>query len=211
MEDGRKVTREKYSELKLEAQFLRVSPGYLTATPGLTWIGGFGAPYSIAITGMLANNTVSNGTGGSFLVVRHTDSSSTESTAYNLTLPTSAGPKTVPQLRGELVLNGRDSKFVVTDYAVGNTTVLYSTAEIFTWKQFEDRKVLVVYGGPSETHELAILNSSEGKIVEGKDVIVLTHQNTTMINFETSPARRVVQVDDLWIHLVGEYFIQTCG
>lgn len=203
MENGRTVTREKYSELKLEAQFLRVSPGYLTATPGLTWLGGFGAPYSIAITGLAANQTISNGTGGWYLVYRHADPTSMQSTTFRLTIPTYVGLVTVPRLRGRLVLNGRDSKFLVINYPVGNTTILYSTAEIFTWKQFEDRKVLVVYGGPSETHELAILSPFRGKTIEGSGITIITHLNTTTINFDTSPVRRVVQVGDLWIHLVG--------
>jgi len=33
IQENRMVSREKYSELKLQAQFLRVSPAYLTATP----------------------------------------------------------------------------------------------------------------------------------------------------------------------------------
>lgn len=55
---------------------------------------------------------------------------------------------------GSLTLSGRDLEWHVTDYSVGNATLLYSTAEIFTWKQFTDKAVVVVYGGPGELHEL---------------------------------------------------------
>lgn len=202
-EDGRTVTREKYSELKLEAQFLRVSRGYLTATPGNLQRAGYGAPADITVTPLLANASFSNGTGGSFFVVRQSNYATTQSTPYNLTLPTSLGNITVPQLGGSLVLNGRDSKFHVVDYPVGSISLLYSTAEILTWKQFEDVKLLVVYGGPAEMHEVAIKTSVGGKIVEGKDVAITTTQNATILNFATSPARRVVQVGDLFIHVVG--------
>jgi hypothetical protein len=52
---------------------------------------------------------------------------------YTITLPTSEGNLTVPTLGGSLELRGKDSKIHVTDYEAGSTTLLYSTAEIFTW------------------------------------------------------------------------------
>lgn len=59
---------------------------------------------------------------------------STETTTYKLVLDGSSfGNITVPQLGGSLSLNGRDSKIHVSDYDLGGTTLLYSTAEIFTW------------------------------------------------------------------------------
>jgi hypothetical protein len=52
---------------------------------------------------------------------------------YTLTLPTSSGNMTVPQLGGQLTLDGKDSKVHVVDYTAGSSHLLYSTAEIMTW------------------------------------------------------------------------------
>jgi hypothetical protein len=187
--EDRTVDREKYSEAKLEANFLQASPAYLT--------------------GVYQNNTHSTGayTGNSdlntiavfskvtkFFVVRHSDYSSLADTSYSITLPTSQGNISIPQLGGHLSLNGRDSKFHVSDYDVGGINVLYSTAEIFTWKQYGDQRVLVVYGGPNEQHELAISNGGKANVVEGSGIKTANKKHATIINFTTSPTRRVVEL-----------------
>lgn len=120
------MSREKYSEAKLEANFLKVSPAYLTATPGNASNGTFTDTAAIATTqlkGIMTN----------FYIVRHAAYNSLNKTTYRLTVPTNAGNLTIPQLSRELTLNGRDSKIHVTDYNVGEYTLLYSSAEIFTW------------------------------------------------------------------------------
>lgn len=69
----------------------------------------------------------------SFFVVRHAPYNSLDVTNYKLDVSTSVGDLAIPQLGGKLTLNGRDSKIHVTDYDVGGTNLLYSSAEIFTW------------------------------------------------------------------------------
>jgi hypothetical protein len=64
---------------------------------------------------------------------RQTDASVFTTQNYTITLSTSEGNLTVPLLGGSLELRGKDSKIHVTDYEAGSTTLLYSTAEIFTW------------------------------------------------------------------------------
>ncbi|KAJ5807330.1 hypothetical protein N7447_010786 [Penicillium robsamsonii] len=80
------IWREKYSEQKLEANCLKVSPAYLTPTPYLGANGTYGAPSSIAVTALLRNGTRTN-----FYVVRHADFTSTDNTQHTLALPTSIG------------------------------------------------------------------------------------------------------------------------
>jgi hypothetical protein len=69
----------------------------------------------------------------SFYVVRHAAYNTLASTNYKLSISTSGDPVTVPQLGGTLTLNGRDSKFHVSDYDLDGVNLLYSSAEIFTW------------------------------------------------------------------------------
>lgn len=143
------------------------------------------------------------GANGSFFVVRHSDYTSEDSTNYTLSLPTSAGNISIPQLGGSLTLNGRDSKVHVTDYPVGDSTLLYSTAEIFTWQKLDNKTVLVVYGGPNELHELAVVGTTTGSLVEGDDVTIQQSNSSVIAQWETSTDRKIVQVGDLYIYILG--------
>lgn len=195
--ENRAVDREKYSELKLEANFLKVSPGYLTAVAATTYSTGvYNTNSSIVTTPVLGSN-------GSFFVVRHADYTSEASSNYTLNLPTSAGTISIPQLGGSLTLNGRDSKVHVTDYPVGSSKLLYSTAEIFTWQTFNNETILVVYGGPNELHELAVAGSSTGSVVEGDGVTIQSQNGSVVAQWETSTTRRIVQVGGLHIYILG--------
>ncbi|KAI9163259.1 putative beta-galactosidase A [Paramyrothecium foliicola] len=194
--EDRRIDREKYSEIKLEAQFLKVSPGYLDTTPQALTRGVYSSNEAISITPLLSNDT------GHYLVVRHTDYRHTGSASYTVNLPTSAGNITVPQLGGSLSLHGRDSKFHLTDYPVGDETLLYTTAEVFTWKKFGDKTIVVVYGGPKELHELAVQGTHDIKTLEGDGVTSKVIDGATVLQYETSSTRRVVQAGDLVFYLL---------
>lgn len=125
----RTIERENYSELKLQAMFLQSSPAYLSAIPqNNTYANGSytGNP-KIATTALLGNKT-------NFFVIRHAAYNSLSTDEYKMNLPTSKRNVSIPQLGGSLSLIGRDSKFHVTDYDIGGINMLYSTAEIFTWR-----------------------------------------------------------------------------
>lgn len=195
--ENRELYREKYSELKLEANFLKVSPAYLTATVGTPSNGTYTDNTGIFTTPLLGNGSASN-----FYVVRHSDYQTEVAASYKLTVTTSQGSISIPQLGGSLTLSGRDSKWHVTDYDLGGTTLLYSSAEIFTWKKFEDKTVVVVYGGPGEQHELAVVSSSAAKTVEGDGITTKSTNGSTILNWQSSSTRRVVQVGSLYIYIL---------
>lgn len=199
IKEDRSIDREKYSEVKLQGQFLRVSPSYSTATPGNLSTTRYTDNEGIAVTPLTTEKE------GSFFVVRHADFTSTKSSSYKLKLPTSAGTLTVPQLGGSLSLNGRDSKIHVSDYAVGDDIILYSTAEILTWKKFGDKTVLILYGGPDELHEVAIKGKSAFKVLDGSGVKSENKKNTRVLQWKTSSSRRVVQRESLFIYLLGMF------
>ena len=119
---------------------------------------------------------------------------SMRSIPYKLKLPTSAGNITIPQLGGTLSLHGRDSKIHVTDFEAGGYNILYSSAEIFTWKKHGTRTTLVVYGGPNERHELAVSNTSGATAVEGSGIKFSNRNKNTILHWESKPERRVVRV-----------------
>ncbi|EMC91653.1 glycoside hydrolase family 35 protein [Baudoinia panamericana UAMH 10762] len=189
IDEMRTVTREKYSEAKLEANFLQASPAYLTAIAqnNTHANGSYTSNSAIATTALLGNVT-------NFFVVRHAAYNTLDTTTYNITLPTSQGNITIPQLGGSLSLHGRDSKFHVTDYDIGGINLLYSTAEVFTWKRYGNERVLVVYGGPGEEHELAISNGGHAWAGRASGVLIGNKQGATIINYQVSSQQKLVQL-----------------
>jgi hypothetical protein len=114
--------------MKLEGNFLKVSPAYLTATPGDQANGSYGTPGAIGTTPLFGNGTQTN-----FYLVRHADFTSLNDTSYTITLPTTLGNVTIPQLGGSLSINARKAKIHVTDYAIGEINLIYSSGEILSW------------------------------------------------------------------------------
>ncbi|KAI4106816.1 MAG: hypothetical protein L6R37_002019 [Teloschistes peruensis] len=196
--EDRTVSREKYSEAKLQANFLRVSPAYLTATPGNVSNGKFVSTTEIATTQLRGNET-------NFYVVRHAAYNSLNTTTYTLSVPTSAGNVTIPQLGSVLTLNGRDSKIHVTDYNIGAFSLLYCSAEIFTWKQFYDKTVLILYGGANENHEFAFSGHENFTVLEGTGVRSRVQHDAIIINWTVDEARRVIRLgSNLDVYLLGK-------
>jgi hypothetical protein len=127
--EERQVWREKYSEVKLQANFFHVSPAYLAADR-------FNSSLQYTNNGDITVTPATTET-TKFYITRHTQYDSVESVPYRLTVKTvDHGDIEVPQLGGDLVLNRRDTKIHVSDYPVGDEHVIYSSAEIFTWKKY---------------------------------------------------------------------------
>ncbi|KAI1454933.1 glycoside hydrolase family 35 protein [Annulohypoxylon moriforme] len=204
IKEDRTVTREKYSELKLQATFLQASPGYLTATPGNSSTSLYSNNPDITVTPVLGNSTDD----ASFFIVRHTNYSSFASTQYRLTLPTSKGTLTVPQLNQSLSLNGRDSKVVVTDYDIQGSKLLYSTADVFTHVKQDNHTVLILYAGAGENNEFAIQGSTGGQVkkISGGTSFQATSGNSSdyiTVNWTASPEGYILQIGTgLYVYLL---------
>jgi hypothetical protein len=199
--EDRTITREKYSEAKLQANFLVATPAYLTAEPVLSNATYVDTP---ALTASLLK-----GNRTQFLVIRHTDYSSTKSTPYSITLPgTSAGDITIPQAGGSLSLHGRDSKILVFDYDLNGINVLYSTAEVLTWQEYDGKSILIVYSGPNEQHEMAIALSNGKELptsLLGSGISAAGMAGYTILSWKTSPSDRALQLGPLIVYFLGQY------
>ncbi|KAG5981044.1 hypothetical protein E4U55_003363 [Claviceps digitariae] len=200
--ENRVIDREKYSEVKLQGQFIKVSPGYLAASVGAASTSQFSDNAGITITPLTGNQT------GGFFIARQTDYTATGTVSYTLKLPTSEGILAIPQRGGTLSLHGRDSKIHLTDYPVGEYTLLYTTAEVLTWKKNGSRTVLILYGGPDELHEFAVSGNSsapaapEKMHIEGSTVSCHADVLSTVVQWKTGPKRQFVQVGNLSVYLV---------
>ncbi|KAH8802585.1 putative beta-galactosidase [Xylogone sp. PMI_703] len=195
--ENRQVSREKYSELKLQANFLQVSPSYLTTHPENISFGIYTETDDIGVTHLAGSPT-------SYYIIRHKDLTSLDSTQYKFKVNASLGHLTIPQLGGHLTLNGRDSKFHVVDYDIGSLNLIYSTAEVFTWKKSGSKTVLVLYGGEHEVHEFAVPASLKSPSeIEGGKVVLHQSKFSIIVQWTVSRTRRVVKFGNhLEIHLL---------
>ncbi|KAF2417124.1 beta-galactosidase [Tothia fuscella] len=199
--EDRNVFREKYSEAKLEANFIVASPSYLTAEPQI--VNDSSIYY---VNNKKLTSTLLKGNKTQYLIVRHKDYSSSDSNSFLVTVPnTSAGEVTIPQGGVYLVLNGRDSKTLVFDYEMNKILILYSTAEVFTWKEYNGKTILVVYSGPNEQHEMAVAlsNGSElPKALLGSGISAAGVDGYTILSWKTSNEDRALQLGPLTIYFV---------
>ncbi|KAF8665643.1 hypothetical protein AX16_000098 [Volvariella volvacea WC 439] len=202
-----RTLRDKYYELKSIANFVAVSPAYLTSRPMNIYAtqGAFTGNQALKTT--LVHDVVGNKT--SFYVVRQTDASSNAQQTYTLELPTSIGTLKIPTLGGLLTLNGKDSKIHVVDYKAGSTTLLYSTAEILTWSTVDKRDVIILYGDEGQLHETAITFSPlsgaipSAKVVYGSGTIKtkVLEGGALAIQYKTT-YQTVVEVGSTLLYLV---------
>ncbi|KAI1488554.1 beta-galactosidase precursor [Biscogniauxia mediterranea] len=191
--EDRSITSEKYSELKLLAEWLKVSPDYVVTNPGVAAILTYATNAAITVTKLSGNTTSGQ---GSFFVVRHSNYATTSASSYRMNVPTSKGTISIPKLFDQLILNGRDSKIMATDYHVRGHKLLYSTAEIFTHQKYKDKTVLVVYTGPNETNELAVEVEGLPHIIADETILVNKTYGLVTLAWKTSTTRRIVQIDD---------------
>ncbi|KAK3987412.1 glycoside hydrolase superfamily [Cladorrhinum sp. PSN332] len=188
--EDRTITREKYSELKLEVNFLKVSPGYLFASPDLNFsVGIYSSNADLAVTRV-------SGPNGAFYVVRHKDYSSRSVLSHDIILPTSQGTFLLPQSEKLLTLNGRDSKFYVTDYPIGFHTLIYCTAEIFTWQSYYDKTVLVLYGEVGESHEVLLSSPDDFSSAVGSPGVIIDTRPDVLarIQWDTTSERQYARI-----------------
>ncbi|KAI0632368.1 glycoside hydrolase superfamily [Trametes polyzona] len=152
----------KFDELKRQGLFLRSSPEFRKTD----WVGnstggipGFSLSNNAAFVTLLKNPD----TGTGFFIARQTDSTSTSSISFNITVPTSKGALAIPQTTNSIVLDGRQSKVIVTDYTFGaRGSVLYSTASIFFAGTIGGRDILFLFGDSNQSHEAAITFTGNG-------------------------------------------------
>ncbi|RYO73729.1 hypothetical protein DL766_005229 [Monosporascus sp. MC13-8B] len=186
--ENRMIDREKYSEAKLIATFVTSSPAYLDATPGAL------TNTSYVSTPELSTTPVFGKKNTTFYVTRHTAYESLAETLYIFTVPTSVGNVTIPQLGGSLTLNGRDAKIHVTDYDVGGINLIYSSADIYTHSRTGSKRVLLLYGGEGETHELAFSVKLGRPTVEGGSAKVKIEMrgSAVVVQWEVTRQKRVL-------------------
>ena len=71
-------------------------------------------------------------------------------------------------------------------------------------KQYGSQTVLVLYGGPNETHEAAFVGQSTPTVIEGTGVTFASQNNAVVANWAVTPDRKVLQFPSgLYVYLLG--------
>lgn len=95
-------------------------------------------------------------TGASFIITQQNNTKSTDDVAFSATLDTSSGSVNVSGIS----LLGRQSRILVTDYAFGQHTLLYSSGDIATYGNFHGADAVVFYLKEGQTGEFAFKNEA---------------------------------------------------
>ncbi|KAJ4326451.1 hypothetical protein N0V94_000126 [Neodidymelliopsis sp. IMI 364377] len=137
--------RDKFKQYKLISLFTRVSKGLHN-----TVMESNGTGNAVSTADVWTWVLKSKDGNGRFYLAEKNDTRSRTVTDFSLAVDTSAGKVTIPSLQ----LNGRQSRWVVTDYNLGNETLLYSSGEVLTYGIF-DQPVVVLYLKQGQTGEFA--------------------------------------------------------
>jgi hypothetical protein len=172
-------TREvqlKFKQTKLIGLFTRNSQDLLNSVMESNGTGN--AVSSTDIYSWVLRNPDNN---AGFYTLQHSTSSSRAVTNFNAYLKTSFGVVNVNNVQ----LNGRQSKILTTDYHFGDSTLLYSSADVLTDGIFDKKPVLVLYLETGQIGEFAFPTSQHGKEVHGTAKVTESsgHGNDTSKSF----------------------------
>ncbi|KAF2476740.1 uncharacterized protein BDR25DRAFT_375819 [Lindgomyces ingoldianus] len=142
---------DKFKHFKLISLWTRVSTGLQKTVMESNGTGNV-VNTSAIWTWVLRNPDTKAG----FYLAENNSTKSRAVTNFAMTVNTSLGKITVSTMQ----LNGRQSRWVVTDYSIGNITLLYSSAEILTYGIFS-HPVVVFYLKEGQVGEFAFHSSDQ--------------------------------------------------
>ncbi|KAJ7231397.1 glycoside hydrolase family 35 protein [Mycena haematopus] len=163
----------KYDELKLQGLFVRSSPEFAKTD----WVGDSRDVLSTAASNpevfvTLLRNPDSH---AAFYIVRQTNSTSTTTVNFRLSVDTLQGTLQLPLVVPSITLEGRESKVIVADYKFGRSALTFSTAAVFFAGVIDGRDVLFLHGPASQAHEFALpLTGTPNPWLRGPALVAMT-------------------------------------
>ncbi|CAG8667854.1 12887_t:CDS:10, partial [Acaulospora colombiana] len=157
-EEDRTITG-KLQEIKVQSYFLHASPAYLTAdyVGDGNWQNGtsYSDSHDVYTTVWHENQSKTN-----FYIVRQNTNTKLDVTEFKLRVnSTVLGQGVTLPSSGSLILDGRESKVIVTDYKFGSSNLIFSTAEVLTWETFDGVDYIYLYTNPSASVEIYVASS----------------------------------------------------
>jgi hypothetical protein len=190
--ENRKID-SKYYETKNLALFTRVAHD-LTVTDRLGNNTGYTTNPAVEASELRNPDTRS-----AFYVTIHEYSPSSTVESFRIRISTSMGNFTVPRHGGLIVLNGHQSKILVTDFAMGNHSLLYSTAEVLTYSLVDGTPTVVLHTGNGESAEFHVKGAKYGSNAHspaGNNVKFYSEIGGITTNIENISGLSVYQFDN---------------
>jgi hypothetical protein len=140
-------------------------------------------------------------TNAGFYITQQAITSSRASVDFTASLNTSAGVIDVPNVN----LNGRQSKILVTDYNFGNSTLLYSTAEVLTYGVF-DLDVIVLYLDEGQVGQFAFKNARNvaHTVIGSTKVSMAENNGITTVTYTQGAGQTVLKSNGVLIYLLDQ-------
>ncbi|KAH8683399.1 glycoside hydrolase superfamily [Tricladium varicosporioides] len=152
---------DKYHETKLFGMFIR-------AARDLTKVDRINNNTAYASTTAIFTTELRNpDTNGAFYVTAHTLSPSKDLTPFRLNVSTSEGAFSIPQYAKDIVLNGRESKIIITDFGVGSQKIVYSTAEVLAVSVQDGLPLVVLWLPAGQSGEFFLTGVKRGSVSKG--------------------------------------------
>ncbi|KAF2107330.1 glycoside hydrolase superfamily [Lophiotrema nucula] len=180
----------KFYETKNLALFTRVAED-LTVTNRLGNSTGYSTNSAVTASELRNPNT-----NGAFYVTIHSYSPSSNKDSFKLHVSTSVGNITIPQKSGSIVLNGHQSKILVTDFAFGGKTLTYSTAEVLTYSVVDGKPVIVLWAGSGESVELHLKGARKGSVATGGKASFHQDKHGVVVGLNAISGKSVLQFDN---------------
>ena len=183
----------KYYETKNLALFTRVAQD-LTVTNRIANSTSYST--NAAITTTELRNPYTN---AGFYVTLHANSSDPTPQTFQLKVSTSEGNFSVPQRGGSIMLNGYQSKIIVTDFSFGSQQLLYSTAEVLTYAVFDDEPTLVLWVPTGEGGEFYVKGAKQGAVASCKgcaNIGFYPDSNGLLVTFIQQAGSTVLTIDN---------------
>ncbi|TGO38258.1 hypothetical protein BHYA_0078g00100 [Botrytis hyacinthi] len=153
-----RMINDKYAETKLIGQFLRVAKD-LTKTDRI------GTNQTASTNPNIVYSELRNpDTNGAFYVTIHQESTVGTREEFYIHANTSKGEFTIPQKAAPIVLDGFQSKIIVTDFSFGSHSLLYSTAEVLSHSVVDEQDILALWMPTGEAGEFVITGAKSGKV-----------------------------------------------
>ncbi|CAE6418426.1 unnamed protein product [Rhizoctonia solani] len=187
---------QKYYETKLLGMFIR-------AAKDITKLDRIAASTNYTTNSIISATELRNpDTQAGFYVTRHATSSDTTKDSFQLKVSTSSGSLTVPT-SGNIALNGRESKIIVTDFKVGNATLLYSTSEILSHAIIDGREHLALWLPENESGEFLVKGGSKSqKVLTGPAAKFTSSSNGLTVSYTQTSAVGIISFDSFTAVLV---------
>jgi hypothetical protein len=153
---------EKFYETKNLALFTRVAED-LTITDRVA-----NSTDYTTNSAVIASELRNPDTNGAFYVAIHSYSPSATNESFRLHVNTSVGNLTIPRYGGSIVLNGHQSKILVTDFAIGENILTYSTAEVLTYAIIDGKPTIVLWARAGESVEFHVKGARRTELLRSQ-------------------------------------------